>query len=497
MGDKKYLLAVDEGTTSCRAVLFSLFDMRALASFSEPIASEYPRGGWVEQNANDIYLRQSLCIRRIFESSDFSPHEIAAVGITNQRESVVIWDRETGRALAPCVGWQCRRTADECARLRAVPGLADKIKRKTGLVIDAYFTAPKLSWLLKNTPGARAKAKRGELLAGTLDSYLIYRMTGGRTHATDVTNASRTMLFDIHKLAWDKELLELFDIPEGILPEVRECAADYGKADICGARVPIRGVAGDQQASLIGQACFSPGDVKCTYGTGAFLLANTGEEPRVTDSPLITTVAYKIKGKTAYALEGSVFNCASVVNWLKNVGLIDSAADSEVVARGAENSGGTYLVPAFTGLGAPYWDMDCRAAITGITRSTTRNQIVRAGLESIALRCGEVYDLMSRETGRPLGALRADGGVSRNSLVMEMQASVIGAPVYLSREYECTALGAAYLAGMGAGIYDGTDIVRDLHSVERVFEPSGDAHTMGELKAGWRRAVAAVRGERR
>ena len=278
---------------------------------------------------------------------------------------------------------------------------------------------------------------------------------------------------------------------------MRECAADYGKADICGARVPIRGVAGDQQASLIGQACFSPGDVKCTYGTGAFLLANTGEEPRVTDSPLITTVAYKIKGRTAYALEGSVFNCASVVNWLKNVGLIDSAADSEVVARGAENSGGTYLVPAFTGLGAPYWDMDCRAAITGITRSTTRNQIVRAGLESIALRCGEVYDLMSRETGRPLGALRADGGVSRNSLVMEIQASVIGAPVYLSREHECTALGAAYLAGMGAGIYDGTDIVRDLHSVERVFEPSGDAHTMGELKAGWRRAVAAVRGERR
>ena len=493
MGEKKYLLAIDEGTTSCRAVLFSLFDMRALVSYSEPLESEYPHSGWVEQNANDIYLKQMLCVRRVFDNSAFDPAEVAAIGITNQREAVVIWDKKTGKALAPCVSWQCRRTADYCEELKAL-GLSDRIKRKTGLVIDSYFTATKLKWLLDNTPHARKKAEKGELLAGTLDSYLIYRLTGGAKHITDVTNASRTMLFNINTMAWDDELLDLFDIPRSVLPEVVECAGDFGEADVGDAKIRICGIAGDQQASLIGQACFADGDVKCTYGTGAFLLANIGDKPRITRSPLLTTVAFKINGRAAYAFEGSVFNCGSVVNWLKSIGLISSPSESEVVARGVPDSGGVYLVPAFTGMGAPYWDMNCRASIVGITRATTRNHIVRAGLEGIALRCGEVYGLMSEELGKPLGALRADGGASQNSLLLEIQAELLGVPVHKSREKECTALGAAYLAGIGCGIYDGIESVSQLHDAEIIYKPEGTRRSVIALKDGWKQAVGSVLG---
>lgn len=494
MGEKKYLLALDEGTTSCRAVLFSLFDMRALVSYSEHLETEYPHDGWVEQNANDIYLKQMLCVRRIFENVEFAAADVAAIGITNQREAVVIWDRKTGKALAPCISWQCRRTAEYCEELKK-NGLADVIKQKTGLVIDSYFSATKLKWLLDNTPNARKKADRGDLLAGTLDSYLIYRMTGGKKHITDVTNASRTMLFNIKTMRWDDELLDLFDIPRAILPEVTECSGDFGETDVCGENVRICGIAGDQQASLIGQACFADGDVKCTYGTGAFLLANIGDSPRITQSPLLTTVAYKINGKTAYAFEGSVFNCGSVVNWLRSIGLITSPSESEVVARGVPDSGGVYLVPAFTGMGAPYWDMNSRAAIVGITRATTRNHIVRAGLEGIALCCCEVYSLMSDELGKPLGALRADGGASQNSLLLEMQAELLGVAVYKSREKECTALGAAYLAGIGCGIYDGIESVSQLCDAERAFKPEGSRQSVNSLVLGWKKAVGSVIGK--
>lgn len=493
MGDKKYLLAIDEGTTSCRAVLFSARDMRVIASCSEPISSEYPADGWVEQNANDIYLKQMLCINRLFENSAFEPSDVAAIGITNQRESVVVWDRKTGKALAPCVSWQCRRTAEHCARIKD-EGLADEIKRKTGLVVDAYFSATKLRWLLENTPHARAKAAKGDLLAGTLDSYLIYRMTDGKSHVTDVTNASRTMLFDINTLDWDDGLLEIFGVPRRILPEVVGCAGDFGESEICGTKIKICGIAGDQQASLIGQACFTAGDVKCTYGTGAFLLANIGDKPCIASSPLLTTVAYKIGDSTAYALEGSVFNCGSTVNWLKSVGLIGSAAESEAVARGVSDSGGVFLVPAFTGMGAPYWDMNCRASITGITRATTRNHIVRAGLEGIALRCAEVYDLMSAQLGKPLGALHADGGASQNSLLLEIEAELLGVPVHKSREKECTALGAAYLAGIGCGVFAGIESVAKIHDAERVFRPEG-VRSVEELKRNWKKAVSSVIGK--
>ncbi len=488
---KKFLLALDEGTTSCRAVLFSLHDMRAVCSYSEPLNVSYPFDGWVEQNAAEIYEKQMRCVRRIFETASYDPACVIAVGITNQRESTVIWDRKTGAPLAPCIGWQCRRTAGEVERIRK-EGLESKIKKKTGLVADAYFSATKLSWLLDNTPGAREKAERGELLAGTLDSYLVYRMTGGARHITDVTNASRTMLFDINTLDWDDELLSMFRIPRKILPEVTECTGNFGSAFVAGRSMPICGIAGDQQAALVGQACFDKGDVKCTYGTGAFILANIGSEPRITRSPLLTTVAYKIKGETAYAFEGSVFNAGSVMSWLESVGLLSSAGESEAVASGVPDSGGVYLIPAFTGLGAPYWNMNCRAAVLGITRATTRAHIVRAALECIALRSSEVYDLMTDALGMPLGALNADGGMSRNSLLLSAQADIIGNVVRKSCEVECTALGAAYLAGIGAGVIKGTGEIKRTHACEATFEPSSDGLKVERLKAGWKQAVGTL-----
>ncbi len=432
---KKFLLALDEGTTSCRAVLFSLHDMRAVCSYSEPLNVSYPFDGWVEQNAAEIYEKQMRCVRRIFETASYDPACVIAVGITNQRESTVIWDRKTG---------------------------------------------------------AREKAERGELLAGTLDSYLVYRMTGGARHITDVTNASRTMLFDINTLDWDDELLSMFRIPRKILPEVTECTGNFGSAFVAGRSMPICGIAGDQQAALVGQACFDKGDVKCTYGTGAFILANIGSEPRITRSPLLTTVAYKIKGETAYAFEGSVFNAGSVMSWLESVGLLSSAGESEAVASGVPDSGGVYLIPAFTGMGAPYWNMNCRAAVLGITRATTRAHIVRAALECIALRSSEVYDLMTDALGMPLGALNADGGMSRNSLLLSAQADIIGNVVRKSCEVECTALGAAYLAGIGAGVIKGTGEIKRTHACEATFEPSSDGLKVERLKAGWKQAVGTL-----
>ncbi len=488
---KKFLLAVDEGTTSCRAVLFSLHDKRAVCSYSQPLNVSYPFDGWVEQDAGEIFEKQMLCVRRIFETTSYDPACVIAVGVTNQRESTVIWDRKTGAPLAPCIGWQCRRTAGEIERIRK-QGLESTIKKKTGLVADAYFSATKLEWLLDNTPGARDKAAAGELLAGTLDSYLIYRMTGGGRHITDVTNASRTMLFNINSMDWDDELLSMFRIPRKILPAVTECAGHFGTTEIAGRRIPICGIAGDQQASLVGQACFDKGDVKCTYGTGAFVLANIGAKPRITRSPLLTTVAYKIGGETAYAFEGSVFNAGSVMSWLQSIGLISSASESEAIASGVPDSGGVYLIPAFTGMGAPYWNMNCRAAILGLTRATEKAHIVRAALECIALRSGEVYDLMTDALGMPLGALNADGGMSRNSLLLSTQADVIGAPVRKSREIECTALGAAYLAGIGAGVIKGVEEIKRTHAYEAAFEPSQDGLKAERLKAGWKQAVGTL-----
>ena len=490
MKSKKYLLAIDEGTTGQRAVLFSARDMRAVTSSSTPVHSSYPSDGWVEQDAEQIYRNEMLCIRRLFESGKYSASEVIAIGITNQRESVVIWDKKTGKPLAPCVSWQCRRTADECENLKK-QGYLELVKQKTGLVLDAYFSATKLKWLLDNTAGAREKARRGELLAGTLDSYLVYRLTKGAKHVTDVTNASRTMLFNIHEMKWDDELLELFGIPREILPEVTECTGDFGSVEVDGVSIPIRGIAGDQQASLIGQACFEKGDVKCTYGTGAFILANIGDVPQITDSPLITTVAYSIAGKTAYAFEGSVFNAGSVINWLESVGIISNAKESEILASSVPDSGGAYLIPAFTGMGAPYWDMNCRAAIVGITRATKKEHIVRAGLESIALRCGEVFDMMSEALGSPLGALRADGGVSNNRLLLGLQSDIICAEVRRSIEIESTALGAAYLASIGSGRSD-LDKIKVNHSYADNYLPTKVGSKIEKLKDGWKKAVNSM-----
>ena len=490
MKTKKYILAIDEGTTSCRAVLFSMRDLRAVYTCSGSLEMRYPQNGWVEQDADEIYKKQMLCVRRLFENGAYSASEVVAMGVTNQRESILIWDKKTCKPLSPVISWQCRRTSSECERIKSL-GYEDMIKSKTGLVVDAYFSATKLKWLLDNVRGAREMADKGELLAGTIDSYLIYRMTKGAKHVTDVTNASRTMLFNINTLAWDKDLLDLFDIPENILPQVCECAGDFGSVRVDGYDIPIRGIAGDQQASLIGQACFEKGDVKCTYGTGAFILANIGDKAKITKSPLITTVGYKINGVTAYAFEGSVFNAGSVILWLKEIGLISSPGESEKVADGVSDSGGVILVPAFTGMGAPYWDMTARAGLLGITRSTKREHIVRAGLESIAYEIGEVFDMMSDALASPLSSLRADGGVSRNNLLLAMQADVIRATVSKSAETECTALGAAYLAGMGVGLTDMNKITES-HVFEKTFEPTESGAKITLKKEAWRKATLAI-----
>lgn len=492
--EKKYLLALDEGTTSCRAVLYSAYDMRVLASAGENLNTYFPNSGWVEQDAEEIYDKLLSCIRRVLEERNISAKEIAAIGVTNQREAVVVWDRVTGKVLTPCISWQCRRTAEVCECLRKDVTTAGLIKDKTGLVVDAYFSATKLRWLLKNVATLKERAEKGEVCAGTVDSYVIYRLTNGKVHATDVTNASRTMLFNIHSMQWDDELLKLFEIPKSILPEVKECTANFGKTDLGGVSIPITGVAGDQQASLIGQACFEKGDVKCTYGTGAFILSNIGSKPIISQTPLITTVAYSICGQKAYAFEGSVFNCGTVIDWLISTGYIEKAEDSEVYARQVDNSGGVYFIPAFTGMGAPYWNMNCRAAILGITRGTTKSHIIRAAIESIALRCGEVCELMSEALGAKLGELRADGGVSRNGLLLELEADLLARPVHMSDEAESTALGAAYLAGIGCGLFDSTETIRKMHIKHKTVTPMKSPAQVAELKAGWKKAVYTIIG---
>lgn len=492
---KKYLLALDEGTTSCRAVLFDSTDnMKMVKSVSEPLYAEYKNDGWVEQNANDIFLKQMLCVERLLVGSGYSADEVIAAGITNQRESVVLWDKETGFPVAPCINWQCRRTADFCEKLKR-EGKANFIKQKTGLVIDAYFSASKIKWLLDNVDGARERAANGELLCGTIESYLLYRFTGGKMHVTDVTNASRTMLFNINDMAWDDELLELFDVPKNILPTVVDNVGDFGTINVKGVEIPVKGIVGDQQSSLIGQACLEKGEVKCTYGTGAFILANIGETPIISDQPLITTVAYKIGEKKAYAFEGSVFNAGSVLNWLKNIGLIPSAADSEKIASECEDSGGVYLIPAFTGMGAPYWNMECRGAFFGLTRGTTASQLVRAGIESVALRLGEVFKLMEKTLNEKLDCLNVDGGMSKNNLLLKIQANVIGGSIRRSTQTESTALGAAYLAGLGANVIESGAEIEKNHRFESVFLPDLKKDKTEKLIKGYFEYVNKLLGE--
>ena len=489
----KYILALDQGTTSSRAILFDR-EQNILGVAQKELTQYYPQEGWVEQDAMEIWSTQYGVMMEAIARSGVEPSEIAAIGITNQRETTILWDRATGRPLHNAIVWQCRRTAELVDQLRS-DGLEEHIRAVTGLLPDAYFSATKLKWLLDHVEGAREKAARGEVLFGTVDSWLVWKLTGGAVHVTDVTNASRTMLFDIHRLDWDDTLLEALDIPRSVLPEVRSSSEIYGYTDIQGVRIPIAGMAGDQQAALFGQGCFSPGDAKNTYGTGCFLLMNTGEIPCESRNGLLTTIAVGLNGKVEYALEGSVFVGGAVIQWLRDeLRFFPDSRDAEYYARKAPDNGGVYLVPAFTGLGAPYWDMYARGMLIGLTRGTRREHITRAAQESIAYQVADLARAMEADTGVPLTSLKADGGASRDGFLMQFQADILGRAVLRPAIRETTALGAAYLAGLAAGVWESREELSRLWRCDTTFAPAMDARHRECLLADWHRAVGRCRG---
>ena len=489
----KYILALDQGTTSSRAILFDR-EQNILGVAQKELTQFYPQEGWVEQDAMEIWSTQYGVMMEAIARSGVEPSEIAAIGITNQRETTILWDRATGRPLHNAIVWQCRRTAELVDQLRS-DGLEGHIRAVTGLLPDAYFSATKLKWLLDHVEGAREKAARGEVLFGTVDSWLVWKLTGGAVHVTDVTNASRTMLFDIHRLDWDDTLLEALDIPRSVLPEVRSSSEIYGYTDIQGVRIPIAGMAGDQQAALFGQGCFSPGDAKNTYGTGCFLLMNTGDTPCESRNGLLTTIAVGLNGKVEYALEGSVFVGGAVIQWLRDeLRFFPDSRDAEYYARKAPDNGGVYLVPAFTGLGAPYWDMYARGMLIGLTRGTRREHITRAAQESIAYQVADLARAMEADTGVPLTSLKADGGASRDGFLMQFQADILGRAVLRPAIRETTALGAAYLAGLAAGVWESREELSRLWRCDTTFSPAMDARHRERLLADWHRAVERCRG---
>lgn len=493
---KRYLLALDQGTTSSRAVLFDL-EGNIVGMAQKDFGQHFPQPGWVEHDPSEIWGTQSGVALEALEKAGVSPFEVAALGITNQRETTLVWDRKTGKPIYPAIVWQCRRTAALCEKLKQ-EGHEAYIRRTTGLVVDAYFSATKIQWILNTVPGARERAKRGELCFGTVDTWLIYNLTRGKVHATDVSNASRTMLFNLDTLDWDERLLEIFQIPKSMLPEIKPSAGNFGWTDpdiFGGARLPISGVAGDQQAALFGQRCFEPGEAKNTYGTGCFILMNTGDRRVTSESGLLTTVAWGLeKNQASYALEGSIFIGGAAVQWLRDeLQLIRTAQESEEVAKRVPDTGGVYVVPAFTGLGAPYWDMYARGAIVGLTRGSGRDQIVRATLEAIAYQTRDVVEAMSRDSAVALCALKADGGATANEFLMQFQADLLGVPLDRPAVMESTALGAALLAGLGAGVYASLETLKALGSSAKRFEPRMAAERRDELYAGWIEAVNRVK----
>ena len=489
----KYIMALDQGTTSSRCIIFD-HSGAMLASAQREFAQHYPKPGWVEHDAAEIWETTLEVARGAMAKAGLSAADIAAIGITNQRETTVVWDKETGAPVCPAIVWQCRRTAPMADALVA-SGWAEKIRQRTGLVPDAYFSGTKLRWILDKVPGARQGAEEGRLLFGTIDSWLIWKLTGGRAHVTDVTNASRTMLFDIRRLRWDPELLELFGIPERMLPKVQPSSCIYGETEpgLFGGKIPVAGAAGDQQSALFGQCCFEAGDVKNTYGTGCFLLMHTGSEPVFSENGLITTIAASGPGRIRYALEGSVFTAGAAVQWLRDeMGLISDAAASEAAARSVTDTGGVYVVPAFTGLGAPYWNQYARGTITGITRGFTRAQLIRATLESIAYQTYDICRAMESDAGVELTRLRVDGGASANDLLMQFQSDLLGAEVLRPACIETTALGAAYLAGLAVGYWKDTADIKQNRQTGRVFLPEMQDTTRVKLLKGWDRALTAA-----
>ena len=484
----KYILALDQGTTSSRAILFD--DKQNIAAVSQKEFTQlYPKEGWVEHNPMEIWSSQYAVMMEVIAQSNIRAADLAAIGITNQRETTILWDRETGMPIYNAIVWQCRRTAPIVDGLVAQE-LTDHIRQTTGLLPDAYFSATKIRWILDHVDGAQERAEKGEILFGTVDSWLLWKLTGGAVHATDVTNASRTMLFDIHKLDWDDTLLKALNIPRAMLPEVRSSSEIYGYTEIQGVKVPIAGMAGDQQAALFGQTCFDPGDAKNTYGTGCFLLMNTGDTPCESKNGLVTTIAVGLGGKVQYALEGSVFVGGAVIQWLRDeMRLFSESRDAEYYAQKVPDNGGVYLVPAFTGLGAPNWDMHARGCIVGITRGTRREHIIRAAQESIAYQVADLVKAMEADTGLTLSALKADGGASRDRFLMQFQADIIGCQVRRPVIRETTALGAAYLAGLAVGVWKNRDELRSLWNCEIEYDPAMEPAQKEKLLHQWHRAV--------
>lgn len=491
--EKRYIAALDQGTTSSRCILFDR-EQNIVGMAQKEFTQFYPKPGWVEHDPMEIWSSQYGVLMEALAQSGADVRELAGIGITNQRETAIVWDRETGRPVYNAIVWQCRRTAGLCEELKADPAFADYVKGRTGLLIDAYFSATKIKWILDHVPGAREQAERGRLLFGTVDSWLIWKLTGGKAHVTDYTNASRTMLYNIRDLRWDGEICRRLDIPMEMLPQVRSSSEIYGTVNIQGVEVPIAGIAGDQQAALFGQTCFEPGEAKNTYGTGCFLLMNTGKTPFVSKNGLLTTIAAGLDGKVTYALEGSIFVGGAVVQWLRDeLGLISDSSDTEYFAKKVEDTAGVYVVPAFTGLGAPHWDMNARGAILGLTRGAGRNHIIRAALESIAYQTADVLRAMEEDTGIPLRELRVDGGASANNFLMQFQADIMDRPLRRPMIRETTALGAACLAGLATGVWENLDDIRKSWTLDRLYRPAMEEETRKNLLDGWHQAVDRVR----
>lgn len=485
---KEYILALDQGTSSSRAIAFDKSGSSVAVSQKE-FTQYFPKPGWVEHDPMEIWSSEYGVLNEVLASLGLGGSDIAAIGITNQRETTIVWDAATGKPVYNAIVWQDRRTSEFCDSLKAA-GMTDKIRSKTGLIIDAYFSGTKIKWILDNVPGARERAERGELRFGTVDSWLVWNLTGGAVHITDVTNASRTMLYNIHELKWDEEMMRLLDIPASMMPRVCESSEVYGYADILGGKVPIAGIAGDQQAALFGQMCTAPGSVKNTYGTGCFLLMNTGVKPVTSRNNLLTTIAWKVGGTVNYALEGSIFVAGSVVQWLRDgLGIIKSSSEVEALAASVPDNGGVYLVPALTGLGAPYWDQYAKGSITGLTRGTKAAHIARAALEGIAFQTMDIVDAMQKDAGVVLSELKVDGGASKNNLMMQFQADILGASVIRPKETETTARGAAYLAGLAVGFWSSIDEVRGQWEADRTFAPQAGPEKVAAARKGWAEAI--------
>ena len=487
---QKYSLALDQGTTSSRAIVFD-HSGKICSVAQKEFTQHFPKPGWVEHDPNEIWSSEAAVIAEAISAIDINGLDIAAIGITNQRETTIVWDIDTEEPIYNAIVWQDRRTAEYCDKLKA-QGLVDKVREKTGLIIDAYFSGTKIKWILDTVPGARERAEKGKLRFGNVDSWLVWRLTRGEVHCTDVTNASRTMLFNINTLQWDDDLLKLLDIPRSMMPEVKSSSEVYGhtKTTIFAHEVPIAGIAGDQQSALFGQMCLTPGSIKNTYGTGCFVMLNIGDKPLLSKNNLLTTVAWKIGDEVKYALEGSIYVGGSVVQWLRDgLGFIKSSSEVEELASSVPDSGGVYFVPALTGLAAPYWDQYARGTIVGITRGTTRAHIARAALDGIAFQTYDIAQAMARDLGAPLTELKVDGGASRNNLLMQFQSNLLGIPVVRPKITETTALGAAYLAGLAVGFWKNIDEIKSQWQVERTFNPVPENEEIENAKKGWQDAI--------